>query len=144
MNNVSSVIIQTKLHFTCHSIHTATGFKTPAYTCYVIGMKTLLWHNYINFNGMCSSRREEAFATRVISGPCQKQIKRNYTSVSNLYHCLTMQVRLLYKLKHNLPVIQYICRRDFQMAAYTCYLVVVKTLVWHSCVDFNGICSSQR
>ena len=46
-----------------------------AYTCYLIGMKTLLLHNCVDLNGVCSCRRVDAFAMRVISGPHQKHLK---------------------------------------------------------------------
>ena len=55
-----------------------------------------------------------------------------------------MQVGILYKLNDNWPFIQYIWQQDFQIAAYTCYLVVVKKLAGHSCVYLNGMCSSRR
>ena len=80
-------------------IHTATSFHMTAYTDYLMGMKTLLWHSCVYLNGICSSRREEAFATRIISGPYQKQIKRNYTSVFYLYHWLTRWLHPSYKFK---------------------------------------------
>ena len=77
MNIVSIYIIQIKEQLTSHSIHTAARFKMAAYTCYVVGTITLGWHSCVDWNDICSSRREEAFATRVTRGPYRTQFKRN-------------------------------------------------------------------
>ena len=66
--NVRSSIIQIKGQLTCHSSHPAARSQMSVYTCYLVSIKTLVWHICVDLNGICSSRRAEALATRIISG----------------------------------------------------------------------------
>ena len=42
--------------------------NTESCMCYLLRIDTLLWHSCVDLNGICSSRREEAFASRINCG----------------------------------------------------------------------------
>ena len=114
-------------------VHTATCM------CYLVSTNKRLWQSCVDLNGICKSRRKETFATQVIRGPYQASLKKC------THHLLFLPIMnntssSITQIKGTLTCRSGHTAARFQMAAYTCYLMDIKTLVWYSYVNLNGIC----